>query len=227
MSGIKIIAIYNVWDGEEHLEKSVKSLEKYVDDFIGVVQFQSNKGEYYDNGVKVADKLMKCIEFKPNLGIPAIQNEINKRKLGLDYARKFTHFIFSDCDEVWKGIEPRKYNTASKIYTYYKHENLTTGLDSYYVPAICPLPSDNGFAYFHAWKAKGFYCDPTRACKGNVIEQVGEMHHYSWVRNDIGRKMRNSSANLTNNQLLQDYNNACEGYKIKYGTYAGKVLKKV
>ena len=44
------------------------------------------------------------------------------------------------------------------------------------------------------------------------------MHHYSWVRNDIMRKVNNSTArdNILRSSLLSDYESAKEGYYLEH-----------
>ena len=45
---MKLAAIYNVWDGEEHLLGSMKCLTGHIDLFIIVFQRVSNFGEPFD-----------------------------------------------------------------------------------------------------------------------------------------------------------------------------------
>jgi len=79
--------------------------------------------------------------------------------------------------------------------------------EDYYVPFIHKLDEDTvaGHPYYQV------YVDPTRRinCR-NVVIMPQPMHHYSWVRKDIMRKARNSSANINdqlvnNKQIFEDY----------------------
>ena len=63
--------------------------------------------------------------------------------------------------------------------------------ESYFVPFICQIDENT---YLGDWD-NGFYCDPTRKPNQKAILLIDlHMHHYSWVRNDVKRKIDNSSA---------------------------------
>jgi hypothetical protein len=77
-------------------------------------------------------------------------------------------------------------------------------------------------SYPYAYDENGARIDPTRQL--NIDKRVEwsdniVMDHFSWVREDIGSKINNSSANLKGNKMiLEDYENAKEGYFVKmYG----------
>lgn len=239
---MKLIAIYSVWDGEELLEGSIRQIRPYVDHVLCLTQSVSNWGEKYDGGVKECKRLKdlnlvdEIQEYKP-FGPNGIQNETIKRNQGLFYTkqRDFTHFIHLDCDEYYKPsefaaakrlIEKKDYtSTVVKIKTYWKNpEWVFDSFDGYYVPFICkfwPGVKCGNFPEFP------FYCDPTRKINTKdsflLPENKIYMHHYSWVRKDIERKARNSSAkyNLKRTSALTDY------YKSNLGDFVNYYQKKL
>jgi hypothetical protein len=96
-----------------------------------------------------------------------------------------------DCDEYWHGLDRTQIDCAHRLYTYFKEP--TYQLDppeDYYVPGICTLHPNTRVGYFNC----GFYCDPTRMPNLKLTEGKSWMHHYSYIRANIDRKIRNSSA---------------------------------
>jgi hypothetical protein len=219
---MKLAAIYNVWDGVELLNGSMESVADGVDLFIIVFQNVSNTGEIYDprpfmnlNIKWLNEKKVITREYKPEIGIynnPG-QHERNKRNIGLDIAREngCSHFLHLDCDEYYLNFKAMKKaflesgaaGSACKIYTYFKEPTLRLmNHDNYFVPFIHQLNENTicgKSVYPH-------YVDPTR--KINVaghVPIIGDMHHFSWIRNDINRKIRNSTArvNIEKSDLLK------------------------
>ena len=201
---MKLAAIYNVWDGEELFEQSLNSIKDHVDDVIIVWQEQSNFGEYYDPLYAIAGK-GHLHKYTPDLTESGQQNEINKRMIGIRLAaqRGNTHFLHIDCDEIYDPKQfaqakekAKNYDvTACRLYTYYKEPCYRlTPIEDYWVPFICKIKKGMGIGNFFK------YCDPTRGVSSGydstyAFEQDElMMHHYSYIRNDIGRKLRNSSA---------------------------------
>jgi hypothetical protein len=107
------------------------------------------------------------------------------------------------------------------MHTYFKKPTLRFDRpEDYFVPFIHELKPDT-IAGSSSYK---FWCDPTRTSnEQDVVELPIFMHHFSWVRQDIMRKARNSSANLNdqrvarNKQIFEDYNspNIGNGYFLK------------
>lgn len=237
---MKIAAIYNVWDGVELLYGSMKCLKNEVDIFILVWQDVSNFGERYNpmDDFKVPDFGCEVllVKYEPqNSG--GMTNEILKRNLGLQYAKEegCTHFLHLDCDEYYEDFGALKQQflasgakgSVCKIMTYFKKPTLRLEApDNYFVPFIHELKEST----FAGAKNYPYYVDPTRKIQhlyvpmdeSNVVLMDKPMHHYSWVRKDIERKARNSSAkaNIERSQLLQDYyaDETKAGYYLKdYG----------
>lgn len=237
---MKLVAIYNVFDGEELLKDSVMQIRHHCDGVLAVVQRISNMGNPYDGGLEICDDLKAqgiidaIAEYNPDLSAPAIQNELMKRNSSVDLAKRygFTHFLLMDCDEFYRSdqfaackaaIEENGWEaTVSPIQSYFKTPTLTIGLDCYHVPFIHRLRPDtclNNRDY-------PYTVDPTRSVQlphGTTIHSFAPeeltMHHYTWVRKDILRKVENSSCReyITNNStLLQDYQNATDGYHVAH-----------
>lgn len=215
---MKLAAIYNVFDGIELLYGSMKCMKDDVDLFIIVWQDVSNFGEKYDciKDFKLPDFGCNIIfaKYEPT-SINGTYNEILKRNLGIQYAKEedCTHFLHVDCDEYYdnfNGAKQQYINSGAKgsvckILTYFKKPTLRLEKeDNYYVPFIHELKSNT-----HAGaKEYPFYVDPTRKINETDVQLLNVyMHHYSWIRKDIERKVRNSSAkkNIERSQLLQDY----------------------
>lgn len=215
---IKLAAIYNVWDGAELLEASMATVSDHVDLIIVVWQSVSNYGEEYNPMVEVNlakyDKVL-MVKYTPNLSIDPAFNERHKRNLGIDIARQHhcTHFLHMDCDEFYNDFEEAKREyirsgmdgSVVPIYTYFKSPQYRLkNFDNYYVPFIHKLhPRTTAGA-----GAYPFYVDPTRKINAGGVRLLREpMHHMSWVRKDIDRKVRNSTArkNIERSDLLKDY----------------------
>jgi hypothetical protein len=214
---MKLAAIYNVFDGEELLEGSIKSIHDFVDVVIIVFQTVSAYGESYFpefSDFTLDDSKSVFVRIFPN-DSPR-DTEIKKRNIGLAYAKKHgcTHFLHMDCDEYYQDFGQAKemyLNTGAagsvcRLHTYFKKPTLRLDRpENYFVPFIHELkPHTKAGSLTYP-----FYVDPTRRInESDVIELPIFMHHYSWVRKDIGRKVRNSTArkNIEKKSYLDDYN---------------------
>jgi hypothetical protein len=216
---MKLAAIYNVWDASELLSGSINCIKDHVDEIIIVFQNISNFGEVHYPFIDVGlwNPLcfkIKAIEYQPypNKGK---ENEIKKRNIGLDKARELgcTHFLHMDCDEYYREfarakdlfILSDKKGSVCRLNTYFKKPTLCLDRpEDYFVPFIHELRADTEAGV----RKYPFYVDPTRKInETDVIELPIFMDHYSWVRKDINRKIRNSTArkNLMNNTYKDDY----------------------
>lgn len=224
----KLAAIYNVWDGLELLQGSINCIKEHVDLIVIVYQDISNFGEkgmthpFLQDGVE-------WIKYEPTVEWGGNLNERAKRNLGLDFARMnhCTHFLHMDCDEYYENFGAMKtaYLNAGhagsvlRLKTYFKKPTFMFDTpEEYHVPFIHELKDDTK-AGSSSYK---YYVDPTRAInEPDIIELPFFMHHFSWVRHDIMRKARNSSANVNNRlvrneQIFKDYNSPDlgEGYHV-------------
>lgn len=243
---MKLAAIYNIWDAEEHLLPSIRLIAPHVDLIIIVWQGVSNYGEIHSPWPAIREAIDmnepgKIIEQKYRVEAPLAGaqhsyaeisgHEIAKRNLGLDIARQYhcTHFLHLDADEYWPQFEEAKESfiqsdmdaSISAMYTYFKQPNWRLQrCDNYFVPFIHKLQTNTAAGA----KKYPYYVDPTRRItgfetSGNVAMLSIRMHHLSWVRNNIERKINNSTAraNIQKSQLLSDYNNPAigPGYYLK------------
>lgn len=228
----KLAAIYNVWDSEEILPYSINSIKDHVDLIIIVWQDVSNFGEEKSplEAIKKACFQLNVItdKFEPVIEHGGTLNEVNKRNRGLELAKLFdcSHYFMSDCDEIWEdfGKAKKQYfdsgcaGSVARIYTYFKKPTLRfKEYDNYFVPFIHILKPDS-VAGQHKYP---FHVDPTRKVNETDVFVIDEpMLHFSYVRNDIRLKIRNSSAkrNIERTTILEDYfnPNLGEGYYVDH-----------
>jgi hypothetical protein len=82
---MRLAAVYNVFDGEELLRGSLASIRPHVEYAIAVVQTVGNRGEAYDGGREECEALFRLglldvvWHFQPDLSLPAVANERDKR----------------------------------------------------------------------------------------------------------------------------------------------------
>lgn len=227
---IRIAAIYNVWiDSIELLRGSINCIKDHVDHIIIVYQQTSNYGEEADTLSAltdiIKDREVMLFNFKPLRNQPASINEKAKRNIGLDIARSVgaSHFLHMDSDEYYFDfgncknlyIESGHAGSVVSLYTYFKKPiwRLETP-EAYFVPFIHKLHEHtiSGAATYP------YYVDPTRTInETDVVQLQLKMHHFSWVRKDIGFKVRNSSAkrNIDKSHFVEDWNNASAGMYVR------------
>lgn len=209
---------YSVFDGEELLEASLKSIRDEVDYINVVYQLKSWYGNPADENLlpflkelhnkKLVDEL---IEFEPDLNIWAGTNERRKRNLGLKYAKKrgCDYFMTMDCDEFYVSDElakaKRKIIKNSFSHTY-------CGIVQYGLkPTLLqcsPASLIQGFVPFFSrvrlWSRLSR--SHRRACKTDqsrvllitplsrqALIHCVTMHHMPFIRKDIVKKYKNSS----------------------------------
>lgn len=190
--------------------------------------------------------------FEPDLKKDPRTNETDKRQYGLDKAREigYTHFIMMDADEFYDPEEfkwakqilidrPETAGLVCRVKCYFRSPTLTIGYDTTLVPFIHKITPNLKFDfnrnYPFAWtdkdgvpftEKKRIRIDPTRSMNINSGVEWADitMHHYSWVRSDIKKKIRNSTArqNLERSTIVQDYLNAKPGY---FCQFYGKTLE--
>lgn len=216
---MKLAAIYNVWDNVEMLKGSMECMKNDVQLFIIVYQTVSNFGEEYNplNDMDLNGFNHILVEYKPEHQAGQT-NETAKRNLGLETAKscECTHFLLVDCDEYYEDFSSAKKEyenletdgSVCPILTYFKSPTWRfENLDNYYVPFIHKLFPYTIIGYNRNYP---YYVDRTRMVDYNNVGMVNQpMHHFSWVRKDIEKKARNSSAkyNIERSDLLKDYHN--------------------
>lgn len=228
-----LAAIFNIWSDYDLLEHSVKHITPLVDGVIIVASRYSNYGEFEEIPIEWRDKVHVR---EPIHKIPMFA-ETYKRNCGLDIAREqgYTHFLMMDADEFYT---PYEFNQAKKLFhvkqdlnglvcelkCYFKSPTLTIGIEKTLVPFIHKLTPtikhEFNRDYPFAWEGNDIRIDPTRSLNINSGVEMCDvtMHHMSYVRSDLRRKIRNSTAkkNIENSTLIEDYKNASEGYFCKF-----------
>lgn len=236
---MRLCLIYHVWDDWQLLNHSVNHhiLTGCTDDVIVIYSETSNFGEY---SKPINNNFAAGFQCEPDLSLPPHVNERNKRNFGLDKARElgFTHFLNLDADEFYEPTEflkekERFFNTdlagtVCKVKTYFKDPCLTIGYDTTLVPFIHKITQDLRFEwnphYPFAFEGpkREIRIDPTRQMNINSGVEWSEitMHHYSYIRADLQKKIRNSTAraNLEQSSVVEDFALAKPGYFCKlYG----------
>lgn len=232
---MKLAALYNVYDGEELLEGSIRSIRNNVDSIIAIVQRVSNFDEVYEGGVKECQRL-KDLGLIDKIILYESKGELNKRNFALETIKNldYTHYMHIDTDEFYKREEftkakqflisnPEYDGSVCKMKTFFKKPTWTIGIDNYYVPFIHKLKPNSSMGN----DSYPYYSDNTRRSYG--ITKVHEfpsseilMYHYSWVRTNIDRKANNSTAKnlILSSTLVQDYNLAkLGGFVNHYKAY--------
>lgn len=234
---MKLAAIFCVWDDWDLLTHSIENIFQQVDGIIVVYSRKSNYGELSDPPEDLAfPGNCELFEREP-INAHALHSETDKRNYGLGIARKqgYTHFITMDADEFY---DPDEFNQAKKEFygnpnlaglvcptkVYFGSPTLTIGYDKTLVPfihKITPhLKHEFNRSYPFAWEGKSIRIDPTRSLNINsgVKMSGATMHHYSWVRKDYAKKIRNSTAraNLQKSTIVADLVNAAPGYFCQF-----------
>jgi hypothetical protein len=224
---MKLGASYSVFDGEELLEFSIKQIRPYVDYITVVWQDISWRGNpakidlhSFLLNLQKQGLVDKLIYFKPNLKLQPSRNEINKRNIGLQDAKKnnCTHFMTMDCDEFYV---PEEFKTAKELiakngithsFVYMvDYAGVNVRFKNYNTGMFCPFIYKIGFFAKFKNKYNGFFncipcvVDSTRKIpikKTSSISIVPNLtlHHFPLVRKSVEgyfKKLDNSSINTS------------------------------
>lgn len=228
---------YNVFDGEELLEGSVKTVRPVANYIVAVCQTVSNYGQHYTGGyeecLRLADEgLIDEVIVMDVAGQSAGHKERQKRDRGLAACVRSGCDIvaFMDCDEYYVTEQYQAaYNrfensdfdgSCCKMRTYYKRPTLQLyPPEKYVVPLFHRVQRGDKTIDKYPVLA-----DPTRRLRTTkflpFMRDEIEMHHYSFVRNNIRRKLENSSAKRNFERDIdihvQQWFNAQEGDVINY-----------
>ncbi len=239
---MKLGVSYNLFDTEELLEASIKSIREETNHINVVFQKISNKGQNCSEYLlPILDRLVEeklidqLFEYTPDLTKTEHFNETKKRNIGLKIAKKnkCTHFLSMDSDEFYDVkqlqeaktiISKNKYDiTAVRLTNYFKkpiYEMIYQNQPEYYVSFIFKIKRFKKFKYNINYPVK---VDPTRRVRGNKFilfdRKVIQMHHMTLVRKNISSKLTNSSANgvYKNNNIefyVDYFNNWKEGNPV-------------
>ena len=212
---MKIGISYNVFDGEELLEASIKSIRNNVDYISVVYQTTSNFGNPCDEGLvplledlKNRGLVDELFEYRPRINKGGHFNEITKRNIGLSLSEGAgcTHHMAMDSDEFYTDedfklmksrMKTNDYEScACQMTTYYKEPIYRLEpKEEYYVSLLFKIRQGVEFVMGHQFPV---LVDPTRRmepgrCKIFARDEI-EMHHMSYVRKDLRKKLQNSSA---------------------------------
>lgn len=240
---MKLGISYNLFDGEELLEGSIKQIRQHVDYISVVYQTISNFGNHCNHELlpllerlKSEGLIDELFEYSPKINKGGHFNEIQKRNIGLALSQGAgcTHHMSMDSDEYYinsefeklkKIVEENDYDASyCQMQTYYKSwEYVLDPPETYYVSLIFKIKNDSNYVLM---APSPVLVDPTRrmAPSSNpiVLERKDiQMHHGSYVRNDIKIKLTNSSAsvNFTNDidKIVKHYNNWVYPNKVLWG----------
>ena len=232
----KLGIAYNIFDDSiELLEKSILSVRNVADYITVIYQDISNMGnqseinlkelltEYKDKGL-----INSFYIYKPQLNAPIPHiNEMNKRNMGLYVCQGegCTHFMSMDSDEFYKEDELNKVldvmvegnydSSACQLQTYWKSgEWVLNPPEEYYVSLIYKIRTGVDFVLGHNFPV---LVDPTRRmnpgnCKVFTRDEI-EMYHASYVRNDIAKKLFNSSSISSFGDIIEDLINYFNDWK--------------
>ena len=229
---MKLGVSYNLFDGEELLEGSIKSIRDNVDYISVVYQTISNFNNPCDEGLvplledlKERGLIDTLYHYQTDMTLHCSTNEMTKRNIGLKFSKEngCTHHMSLDSDEFYtdeqlkfakKTMEDGDFDSsACKLITYYKTDGYKfEPNEEWYVSLIFKI-NDREYSVIEDIKDLNLWnkllVDPTRRmnpgnCKIFSRDEV-EMHHMSHVRKDLRKKYNNSSAK-------QNFGNKVEGW---------------
>jgi len=216
---MKLGVAYNLFDGEELIEYSIKSIRNNVDFITVLYQEVSN------HGVKCSDGILEFLEelktkglideihlFIPDItdtgGENASLNETRKRNMGLEISRNkgCTHHMSIDTDEFYTDeqfkymkevLENGDFHAAACQHCqYYKDSKyILKNKEQEYVTTIEKINPETKYVYMIGFPVP---VDPTRKTNNRNIKIFNrsevEMHHMSFVRKDISKKLMSHSS---------------------------------
>jgi hypothetical protein len=231
---MRLAAIFVVWNDWDWLKIATKNISSQVDDIIIVASEKSTWGEFSP----IPDEWRNEVEIREPFFNHPLNCETDKRNYGLDIAKRrgFTHFICLDADELYEPnaflkakerfhVEHDLQGLVCRTQVYFKSPELTLGLDHTLVPFIHKIQPgirhEFNKKYPYAWENGNLHIDPSRSLNINSGVKMDDiiMHHYSYLRVDLAKKIRNSTArrNIEKSKTLwDDYNNAAPGMYCEY-----------
>jgi hypothetical protein len=210
--GMGIIA----YEGTEHLRTIIAELRPHVDEVVLLTSDHSYLGEpispadkaeidaILDEGVADAKIDFPVIPF-----LPVREQETIRRNQGLAYfeSRGINYALICDSDEFYKADQFAKAKSVVRewlpqaVYcyyeNYYKFKNCKLLDDCFNVPRVVPLlvSTSQRFKYDIPFR---YPSDPTRRMETDFTmtfaKEFVTMNHWSWIRNDIRKKMENWSS---------------------------------
>lgn len=206
---------YNIFNGEELLEASIKSIRESVDYVSVVYQTTSNHGnECSEELVPLLNKLKEdgivdiLFEYKPDKSLAPKVNELKKRNIGLLLSKRngCDYHMAMDSDEFYvkeelefvkKDIVDNDIDaTACQMTTYYKSGSYRVDpKEEYYVSLFFKIQKGVEYELNAEFPV---LVDPSRKMKPTHFKSYNrdeiEMYHMSYVRDDIRSKVSNASS---------------------------------
>jgi hypothetical protein len=211
----KVGVAYNTFYGLELIEKSIKSIKKYVDYIVIVHQkigFNGNPEPEKNKQILehlMDNKLVDNIVYYDNNDKNVQEGVLNKRNIGLDYCKKngCTFIMPMDSDERYNINEliteinfmyDNNIDTLySPIYSYYYDENHYFK-DTYFVASVFKIDNRR----FEVAKSS-VLVDPVRKMNEGTYK-ISEMymHHYTYLKNSFSFKINNNVASTTDDSII-------------------------
>jgi len=221
--------IYNVWDGCELLEPSIRSIRNAVDEVVVVYQEKSYYGNYikeYDINLVLSDlkhehliddKILVNFDNDCKNSHEAKQMEKLKYQIGLDYLEKkhIDYFMMRAVDEFF--IEDELRRSLGQVQAKDYHRTFCE-ISTYSSPTLKDVENTdhvNGSFIYKMIEGKKIgqgmqpplYIDAVANYGNNTSDYIFPneevvMHHYRLSRLDLKRKALNSS--ISNKRFLLD-----------------------
>ncbi len=252
---MKLSVNYNFFNGEEHLETSIKNIRPYVEHVSLSYQEISNFGNFISKEaldtvyqLQNMNLVDDVILYQPDLFITPAMNEFQKRHLGLELAKKrgASHFLLCDADEYYipkQFLYAKQYiidhnisYSACRSYFYIQrpiYRSLDPDITN--ICFICKIDGNEQFIQGQSFKVD--HVDPTRRImnlKGEFkffnVDEVA-MHHMNFVRKNISSKLYNSSTRGGGKKAIQFLDKISTSLKSwKFGDdfdFGGKSMVKI
>lgn len=216
---MKLGLAYNIFNGDELLEDSLKRLRPLSDYIVLTYQTISNVGlvskDILPSLNKIDPQLFdEIICFEPIFSLSPPINETNKRNLGLELCKQndCTHYMSIDCDEFYrveqfinaknKIIKNNYESTACELVNYFHNASNQMIEHKQYVPFITKITEIN-----HEYRANFIVTiDPTRIVPNKnqfcFHKDFLLMHHMSCVRKDYN-SMKSKLQNSPNKHMFK------------------------
>lgn len=228
VSNYKYGVSYSVFDGQELLEASIRSIREHVDYVNVVYQTKSWYGDPADddllptlNHLVEIGLIDELIEYNANPKINAGTQERNKRNIGLRAAKRagINYFMTMDTDEFYYGteIDDMKYYIVQKGITHSFCNIIVYGKK----PTDRILDSSSCYAAFFTKinnksilkynKHIPALIDPTRQIAHSMFSKyyvlpIINMHHMTFVRKNINKKFKSSSNSQLHDMQIKKLN---------------------
>lgn len=213
---MKLGICYMVFDGIELLEFAVKNIRKNIDYISVTYQDMSYFGNQNDinllpilNNLKSLGLIDEIIHFEPDLSLEPKENELRLRNIGLQASRNAgcSHHISADVDEFYESnqleyaksaMSESDYNySVVPLLTYYKDPTFQVYPHQKVVVSFIH-PVHNEYSRTINYPTFPFHMETTRRfIKYDNYKLFNKdefaIHHMSYVRKDIRKKLANSS----------------------------------